>query len=261
MVVRDDYTVIRQSNIGYHRNRKRNRKCQEAPNDLIMTLYQMASSNRVGVWRLGPRSCMSDLEVEVDFGSIISKLQNLQQFKNHGNARFSNAPLPIFFTSSFDISALSMEAQIRVSAVRKFAYSTASKDSRRSPLRIGSNFPHQLPSHCPSITYEMLTTTRTQYSTCHGTTPDASTKANITPSPLYAPFTDRHQNTAPVASKRHRVPLPRTLMGRVGTNVQGTSHVQYATSLSPPLGKWSEDDLGEELRPGPAVSCPAASYE
>jgi hypothetical protein len=82
MVVRDGYTVIRESNIGYHRNRKRNRKLQEAPNDLIMTLQYIKWPHRTqsGSWQLGPRSCMSDLEVNVDVGSIISKLQKLQQF-------------------------------------------------------------------------------------------------------------------------------------------------------------------------------------
>jgi len=55
MVVRDGYTVIRESNIGYHRNKKRNRKLQEAPNDLIMTLYQMASSNPAGVLAAGSK--------------------------------------------------------------------------------------------------------------------------------------------------------------------------------------------------------------
>jgi hypothetical protein len=50
-------------------------------------------------------------------------------------------------------------------------------------------------------------------------------------------------------------------MRRVGTNVQGTGHVQHATNLSPQLGKWSVGDLGEGLRPGPSVPYPAASYE
>jgi hypothetical protein len=55
MVVPDSYTVRRESNIGYHRNRKRNGKLQEAPNHLIMTLYQMASSNPVGVLAAGSK--------------------------------------------------------------------------------------------------------------------------------------------------------------------------------------------------------------
>jgi hypothetical protein len=90
------------------------------------------------------------------------------------------------------------------------------------------------------------------------TTPNASTKAKISPPPhrQTSKYSFSSVKTAPSIATENI-----DAQGGHECIAQGTGHVQHATNLSPQLGKWSVGDLGEELRPGPSVPYPAASYE